>query len=102
MLAVDVGRRVNGGYGVRGCFDPGLTVVCDGCAVLPELVDTSDAGRDDGRHLCQEFLLIEGAILQAQIEFGITIEQQDRHDHDSSPIMSDQRLPCLWTQCNRI
>jgi hypothetical protein len=53
-------------------------------------MDTGDAGRDDGRHLCQGFLLIEGAILQAQIEFGITIEQQDRHDHNFCPFMRDQ------------
>jgi hypothetical protein len=40
-----------------GCFDPGLTVVCGGPVVLPELVNTRDAGRDEVRNVCQEPVL---------------------------------------------
>ena len=67
-----------------------------GPAVLPELVDTGNAGWYDVRHLCQERLLIDCAV-SPSIELRITTEQQYRHYHDASPIMRDQRLPRLRT-----
>src|SRR4051812_41303219 len=94
MLAVDVGRCINGGYAVFGCSNSTRPCLAMAAIIPPELVDTRYAGWDDGRYLRHELLLIDGAV-QPSMEFGITAEQEDGHEHGSSPIMCEQRLPCL-------
>jgi hypothetical protein len=65
--------------------------------VLPELIDASEASRDDVRYLCQKLVSIDGAS-RPSIKFRLAIEQQQRHHHHSTLMMLDQRLPCRWTE----
>ena len=55
----------------------------------------------DVRHLCQERFFIDG-IVGPDMEFGITTQQHERHHHDPGAAMLEERLPCPWTQRNRV